>query len=115
MFPFDSREKLRKPRHCSQFRMFTAFSAMCDFEYSAKMKCNEPVRPDLLGLHAIAYSDFFPIDQPIDEALIFELGSAGGFHQCDASLMVFAVGIEFSYFGKTAPEGRFVKRALIVG
>ncbi len=63
--PFDPRKKLRKPRHCSHFRLFFAIGAMCDFEYSAERKCYEPVRPELLGLQDLAFSEYFPVNQPI--------------------------------------------------
>ena len=115
VFPFDPRVKLRKPRHCSHFRLFFAISAFCDFDYSAKKKCYEPARPDLLGLQGIASSDFFPVHQPIVEDLIFGVGGSDGIAFCERSQLVIAVGIEFWYFGKTAPEGRLVNRAMVFG
>ncbi len=113
--PFDPRKKLRKPRHSSHFRLFFAIGAMCDFEYSAERKCYEPVRPELLGLQDLACSEYFLVDKPIDEDLVFEVGlSPNELDLCERSRSVVAIGIEFWYFGMTAPKGRLVNRAVML-
>jgi hypothetical protein len=114
--PFDPRLKLRKPRHCSHFRILFGLGAMCDFEYSAKNKCYEPVRPELLGLQDLAFSEYFPVNQPLADDLVFEVGwSSSGHELCERSRSVIAIGIEFWYFGRTAPDGRLVDRVVMLG
>ncbi len=112
---FDPREKLRKPRHCSHFRILFGIGVLCDFEYSVLKKCYVPARPELLGLQNIAFSEYFPVNQPLADDLVFEVGlSPNELDLCERSRSVVAIGIEFWYFGKTAPKGRLVNRAVML-
>lgn len=104
--PFDPKEWMSKPRHATHYRFFQVIGGLCDFHYNPEADQYVPVRPDLLELNSLAYSELLTISgEVVNDIEIADVLPTFPMmdHQCE---VIIGVGIEFLHHGK----GKLVPR-----